>query len=209
MTGRPIAFDRRRITKRAMEEFWLHGFTGVSVKGLCETLGITRSSFYNTFGTLDALFDECLALYGQYSPAHRILQDRQQAGPDVSRAGKDIRRFFRELCAIRGNDTVNRGCLMVNTLAEMEELSPHIQDRLHVHGAVLPAFFHDLIMQGISANELPQETDTETLSRSLHMLALGINTMSRTIRNEAGLWAMADMTLTGLGIHDEATATQR
>lgn len=200
MAGRKAKFDRRRAVKQAMEVFWQHGWTGTSVNGLAAHLGITRSSFYNTFGSMEQLFDEALTLYGSYSPGHVITRDRAAAGPDAPPATADIRRFFRMLCHHRGNDGVHQSCLMVNTMGEMDNLSPGLRARVLDHSTYLPGFFGGLVDQAIADGDLPAEVNRETLVRSLHMLAIGINAMSRITDGEESLWQMAAMTLDGLGV---------
>ena len=66
--ARPSKFDRDEAIETAMEAFWRAGYQACSVRALSERLGITRSSFYNAFGSREALFREALARYGDQAP---------------------------------------------------------------------------------------------------------------------------------------------
>lgn len=66
--GRPKAFDRDLAVEVVMNEMWERGYDACSVKAISEKLGITRSSFYNTFGSREKLFFEVIDVYLKESP---------------------------------------------------------------------------------------------------------------------------------------------
>ncbi|MBV1934422.1 MAG: TetR/AcrR family transcriptional regulator, partial [Parvibaculaceae bacterium] len=112
--GRPAQFNRNNALQVAMDEFWRHGYEATSVKSLSEILGITRSSFYNSFGSRDALFIEALALYNSQSPDHAFGEARR--GVPVK---KLITQVFKAACHARATDPETRGCLFVCSVAEL------------------------------------------------------------------------------------------
>ena len=59
--ARPSKFDREDALDVVMNQIWQTGYRNNSVKSLAEVLGITRSSFYNAFGSQEQLFKEVLA----------------------------------------------------------------------------------------------------------------------------------------------------
>ena len=63
--GRPRAFDREAVLRRAMELFWAKGFDHCSMNDLVEAMGINSPSIYAAFGSKEDLFREALALYGR------------------------------------------------------------------------------------------------------------------------------------------------
>ena len=60
--ARPSKFDRQTAVELVMNDIWRSGFEANSVKAISEKLGITRSSFYNAFGSREALFLEALSV---------------------------------------------------------------------------------------------------------------------------------------------------
>ena len=63
-TGRPRQFNREDAIKSAMDLFWQKGYESTSLAELRKVLGnISSASFYAAFGSKQALYSECLALY--------------------------------------------------------------------------------------------------------------------------------------------------
>ncbi len=58
--GRPKKADREAILERAVQAWWTHGFSALSLNELCRTLGISKPAMYREFGGLDELM--CAAL---------------------------------------------------------------------------------------------------------------------------------------------------
>lgn len=62
--GRPASFDRTEALQRAMELFWSRGYEGATLEELQAVMGgISPPSFYNAFGSKEALFKEAADLY--------------------------------------------------------------------------------------------------------------------------------------------------
>lgn len=196
--GRPVQFDRDEAIDVVMNEIWRNGYEACSVKALAERLGITRSSFYNAFGSREALFREVLERYFEQSP------DRALA---VARQGVAIRplltRTFREVCRARASDPQARGCMAVNSAAELcgvhDELGPVMADA--VLGSL--ARIERLLEWGVEQGELDPGTDVHALALALQNLLMGLNVMSKVVRPQGELWAAAQATLKGLGLLDE------
>src|SRR3989337_4252103 len=112
--GRPTKFDRQAAVEVAMNEIWRNGLEACSAKALSERLGITRSSFYNAFGSREALFKEALELYFSNAP-DRVLA---HVGADASVLAV-LTRVFREVCRVRAADPEARGCMAINCVAEL------------------------------------------------------------------------------------------
>lgn len=193
--ARPTKFNRDRAVEFAMHEIWRQGYEANSVKALSEKLGITRSSFYNAFGSREALFGEVLAFYGSTTPDRALAE----ATPDMS-----IRDLFTGLfgavCKALSQDPQARGCLAINCVAELcntnQELGPMLQNV--VLGTV--ARFEELLGWGVANGEFDANTDTHALALSLQSLLVGLNLMSKVVRDEADLWLAAQTTLRGLDL---------
>jgi AcrR family transcriptional regulator len=61
--GRPPVFDRDAALKEAMKLFWERGYQGTSFDDLIAAMGISASSFYNSFGSKEALYCEATQSY--------------------------------------------------------------------------------------------------------------------------------------------------
>src|SRR5258706_455974 len=61
--GRPSTFDRTEALNRAMKLFWEQGYEGTSFDRLIQAMGISPSSFYNSFGSKEQLYKEATDAY--------------------------------------------------------------------------------------------------------------------------------------------------
>lgn len=194
--GRPPKFDRQAAVEVAMNEIWKNGVESSSAKSLSERLGITRSSFYNAFGSRDALFREALALYFSNAP-DRVLAN---VGPDES-VLKVLTCMFREVCRVRAADSEAKGCMAINCVAELvgvdAELGPVLEN------AVLNSLdrLERLLRQAAANGEITDTGDLQQKALALQNLLAGLNLMSKVVRSEEELWAGTELTLRGLGLY--------
>lgn len=193
--ARPSKFNREEAVRFAMNEIWREGYEANSVKALSEKLGITRSSFYNAFGSRQALFSEVLALYFGQTP-DRALAD---ATPDMP-IKKLFTDTFRAVCKSRSGDPEARGCLAINCVAELcntnDELGPKLEQA--VLGSA--ARIETLLGWGVANGEINDDVNIRALALSLQNLLIGLNVMSKVVRNEADLLLVAITTLRGLDL---------
>src|ERR1700761_2998088 len=66
-------FDENEVLTKAIELFWYKGYNGTSMQDLVDTLGISRSSLYDTYTDKHTLFVKALESY-QNSGAARIQE---------------------------------------------------------------------------------------------------------------------------------------
>jgi TetR/AcrR family transcriptional repressor of nem operon len=194
--GRPSTFDRTEAVEVAMNEIWRRGYEASSAKALSELLGINRSSFYNAFQSREALFLEALDLYFTRSP-DRVLND---IPPDASIL-RTLTSMFREICRVRAADEDAKGCLAVNCLAELvgvdETLGPALADVFQRSLARLES----LLRRAAARGEIKDGGDIREKALALKNLLVGLNLMSKVVRNEAELWSVAQQTLKGLKLY--------
>jgi len=181
-----------------MNEIWREGYEANSVKALSEKLGITRSSFYNAFGSRQALFGEVLALYCSQTPDRTLVE----ATPEMS-IKKLLTGTLRAVCKSRSEDPEARGCLAVNCVAELcntnDELGRKLEDT--ILGST--ARIETLLGWGVTSGEIGSEVNIHALALSLQNLLVGLNVLSKVVRKEADLWQVARTTLQGLNLLKE------
>jgi TetR/AcrR family transcriptional repressor of nem operon len=196
--ARPSGFDREAAIEAAMQEMWRNGYEASSVKAVSEKLGITRSSYYNAFGTREDLFKEALAVYFAQSP-DAVLHGGLPDMPILVL----LTRTFRAICKARAEDPEARGCLAVNSLSELDTL--HDELGVMIANAVLhsAARLEDLLKLAVSAGELAEQTDVHAMALALQNLLIGLNLFSKALRDEQELWLTASTTLKALGLYRE------
>ena len=196
--ARPSIFDREAAIEAAMQEMWRNGYEASSVKAVSEKLGITRSSYYNAFGTREDLFKEALAVYFAQSP-DAVLHGGLPDMPILVL----LTRTFRAICKARAEDPEARGCLAVNSLSELDTM--HDELGVMIANAVLhsAARLEDLLKLAVSAGELAEQTDVQAMALALQNLLIGLNLFSKALRDEQELWLTASTTLKALDLYRE------
>lgn len=117
---RPIAYVRRDVVKTAKEAFWDNGYGRTAMSDLEERTGLNRSSLYLAFGSKRELFTVALDRYVE-DVVDPLLAPMELDPPDPRAIGI----FFAGVKRIIGNGRGRRGCLMINTVAE---LAPQDED---------------------------------------------------------------------------------
>lgn len=197
-SGRPAEFSRDTAIAGAMNLFWRDGYMGVSASDLAAAMNIQRSSFYNSFGSRSAVFLEALERYSKSAPDKVI--DELLPGEPVLPA---IVAMFRELCRQRAADAEARGCLVCNSVGELvgvdKELGPVLLQAIEQRVDV----FRRALVQAMNQRELSFPDGAEASARSLVAFLLGINLLSKTIREEHVLWETCRTFLYGFGIPEQ------
>lgn len=196
--ARPSSFDKQAAIDTAMHEIWRRGYEQSSVKAISEKLSITRSSFYNAFGSRDDLFKAVLAAYFAQSPDRVLRRD-----PEPGRIKALLTTTLREVCAVRARDLEGRGCLAINCVTELAgthaALGPLLQQAVLDSAARL----EELLGFAAKCGELPPDFDAHGAALAVQNLLIGINTLSKVVRDEDELWLTAKTTLRGLGLLEE------
>lgn len=196
--GRPIKFDRQAAVELVMNEIWRNGFETCSIKAISEKLGITRSSFYNAFGSREALFLEALELYFSQSP-DKALDNMEED----TRILKMLTEVFKDVCRSRSADPEARGCMVVNCVTELvgvdNTLGPVLEN------AILGSLnrLEHLLAQAVTKGEIEDKGDLREKALALQNLLIGLNVMAKVVHDETDLWAAARQTLEGLGLYRE------
>ena len=194
--ARPSKFDREEALDVVMNSVWRDGIKDSSVKALSEQLNITRSSFYNAFGSQAALFREVLQRYGadpRQSGLYSIDRD------ESLKVG--LSKYFESLCRARADDPEHRGCLVTNCVAELlpgeTEMATFVSEM--VEGGL--QMFAQRIERAVEVGELPNQTDARALSLAVHSLVLGTNLLSKVEHDGERLWNTCKPTLQALELY--------
>lgn len=178
-----------------MQAFWSDGFRDTSVKALSERLGITRSSFYNAFGSQEAMFLEALDRYLARSP------DQAMAAPAPEGSVCTlISETFRQACATLAADPDARGCLAVNSVGALCNVDEVLGPKVAAVMVERLQRIENLVALAVERGELPEDTDVKATALSLKTLLVGLNSMAKVLPDRADLWLAAQATLKALGI---------
>jgi len=119
--GRPKGYDQDQAVLSARDLFWDRGYEATSIGDLETCTGLNRSSIYQAFGSKRGLFDAALQCYIDREMTAMVAgMQRDDAGLAAVVA------FFARLGELFRGDAngSTRGCLMVNSTAELAAHDP-------------------------------------------------------------------------------------
>ena len=191
--GRPTKFNRDDAIEIAMNTFWAKGYTPTSVSDLATAMSITRSSFYNSFETCESVFAEALDRYKSDNSDLEL----QSPVPGVS-AGDSLHIFFNQVCKKLATDPMARGCMVFNCLAQASEEKP-APPGVYAFIDIKLQQFAAGVDEAKAEGTLDPAVDTQATATSLLTFLIGLNVISKTIREEHKLKAAAKQFLESAG----------
>lgn len=174
MVGRPKEFDRDVVLGRAMDVFWSNGYEATSLDDLTDAMGIGRGSLYNEFGDKHSLFVEALDRYR----LERLAQLEAVLGAAPS-APAGIEAVFRRTVDWLWADSSRRGCLLVNSAAELAGSDPAVADRAKQSFDRFAEMFRLALERGKRDGELDSSLDARAISRYFASALVGLRVLAK------------------------------
>lgn len=181
--ARPVEFDRDAARDKALVLFWSKGYQAASLSDLVEAMGVSRSSFYAAYGDKRGLFLECLDLFAARTIA--ILAQARRAQPPV----EALRTFFAHSLNHHRGGSHAWGCMLVNTVLEMDEVDAELCDRARLRLAEVEA-----ALEACLADTGCGPARASELAGFLMLLNEGMRVSSRRALPEAAQRAQIDTT---------------
>ncbi|MGW4522011.1 TetR/AcrR family transcriptional regulator [Amycolatopsis sp. NPDC004378] len=190
--ARPREFDETAAVEKAMHAFWEHGYEATSTQDLCDATGLGRSSVYNTFTSKRALFRRSLTHYTstQLGKRQAILD-----GP-----GTAAERLATVLDQTVEDDVEQRrrGCLVVNTLAELGLPDDEVGAALRDDTDRNLAMFAECVREGVLDGSLRDGLDPADVAEFLLSTTSGLRVLARRGTSRERMHAVADIALAGI-----------
>ena len=126
-------FDDETAVRAARELFWERGYVSTSLTELQSVTKLSRSSMYAAYGSKRGLFERAALSYlAEVIDPLLGPMEAPGAGPP------EISGFFLAMAAVLRSPNerlAKRGCFMINTLLELDELDAEASDMVSVHRA--------------------------------------------------------------------------
>jgi TetR/AcrR family transcriptional regulator, transcriptional repressor for nem operon len=191
--ARTKAFDPDGAVDRAVEVFWRQGFAGTTPQNLVDALGIGKGSLYNAFGSKHGLFTLALSRYADEQAAG-LVEFLAQAGP----VRPKLRQAMQIIVEMSFGDASRRGCLAVNTAAEVgradDEINVHVQrmfDRTE-------AAFQGALVEARRTGEIAGTVDPAATASLLLTTLIGIQVLAKSAPDQSRIERAIDALLAGL-----------
>jgi len=186
--GRPREFDIDRALEAATQQFWAVGYEATSLQDLLKSMGLSKSSLYQTFGNKHELFVRCLDHYQQ------SMVDKLNVQLDSSDSVKQfIANFLEGVIAEAKNSSGRKGCLLVNTANELSQRDTDIAKAVTDGTGNVAKLFQQAIELGKQKKEISVDTSTEHLVSYLITSISGLRTMIKAGAEKSTLKPVTDL----------------
>ncbi|WP_338681530.1 TetR family transcriptional regulator [Streptomyces acidiscabies] len=173
--ARTKEFDPDAALQSALDLFWRRGYEATSMADLVEHLGIARASIYATFGSKHDLYLKALDRYSDLNLSF-LVRELSAPGPALPGVRAVVRRFAAEAT---GDPDRRRGCLIVNTAAELAPHDPAAARLVEAGWEQLETLLHSALVRAQAQGELTQDRDPRALARMLLVFLQGLRIIGK------------------------------
>jgi AcrR family transcriptional regulator len=169
--ARTREFDDETAVRAARELFWERGYVSTSLADLQAATRLSRSSMYATYGSKRGLFERAALSY-LAEVIDPLLGPMEAPGSGAA----EIAGFFLSMATVLRSSNerlAKRGCFMINTLMELDELDAEASDMVSVYRARV----HRAVLNAVGSVE--GVGDREARAGVLTAGHLGVMTMAR------------------------------
>lgn len=184
------SFDMDTALAGAMRVFWRKGYEATSISDLLKGMQINKGSFYNAFESKQNVFLQALLKYDNDNRKATLA-----ALSDVGNPLEAIRTLFDAIVDESANDPEQKGCLLVNTALDMQNLTPQIQKQVQDSLDEFEVFFRERLRTAQQQGLVSKGFDVDGDAAYLLSQVVGIRVLARGARDRAQLQTIADQTL--------------
>ncbi len=201
--ARPVEIDRDQAFRKAGELFWRRGYTATSLNDLLQATGMGKGSFYAAFGSKERLFEAILDWYDETSAAARRRVSETHKGLGA------LRQFLDSTLIDLSDAKRQRGCLLVNSVVELEGVEPNLHQLASRYLQALEDRCMQYIEEARSAGEIREDVGTTELAALTATLLQGLRVDSRMGRTRESLKQRIDAFLSLISLSPISKNTQR
>lgn len=186
--GRPALFDRAKAVESAMELFWARGYEGATLEELQAAMGgISPPSFYNAFGSKEALFAEVVELYVSTvaaTPACALQQGK------TARDG--IAAMLRESLDSFSTPGKPQGCLLLSGAMNCKPANNGSWNHLRELRQGTSDMIEGRLQRAVAEGELSPETDIAAIAEFYTTVIHGLSVRAGDRASRAKLIASVE-----------------
>jgi len=185
--GRPKQFDPDVAVDSAMDVFWRKGYAGTTPQDLVDELRIGKGSLYATFGSKRALFGRALRRYRDLQ-GDTLTGIINEPGPVKAR----LRAALMSIVEANAADPGRRGCLAVNTAAELGGTDPEATLDVRRMFERNQDGIEAVIAEGQQDGEIRPDIPARALAAHLLTTGIGLQLLAKTVADPHDLTQVVD-----------------
>ncbi len=173
--ARPREFDKTVALGQAMNVFWSRGYEATSLCDLLSAMELSKSSFYDTFGSKHDVF---LATIEHYK---NTISAQVSAVAEVdSPARKLIDGMFEKAASRMTEKDGQRGCYLNNCAVDVALHDPEAAKLIHAGIGIMEKTFLSLVERGQREGDITAGKDAGSLARYLTSSLNGIMVIGKS-----------------------------
>ncbi len=191
--ARPREFDTTEALGKAMDVFWTKGYEATTLSDLLEAMGLSKSSFYDTFGSKHEVFLDSIEHYKQTMTAQITGLARLE-----SPARKLIESLFGRAVSRITEEGGQRGCFLNNCAVEVALHDPQAAKLIDGGIGLMEDTFFLLVERGQREGDIASSKDARALARYLTSSLNGLLVIAKANPDPEGLADIARLSLAAL-----------
>jgi TetR/AcrR family transcriptional regulator, transcriptional repressor for nem operon len=191
--ARSKAFDRQKALSQALWLFWRKGYAATSIEDLTETLHLSRSSLYDTFGDKRTLFLEALKYYSE-----RVISGIEQTLTKSPSPITGIQAIFEDLIDGIGQESGSLGCFMVNSVTELVPYDPNVTKLATEYADSIQQLLQAVLKEASTQNLVTEKQTSEQLAAYVYNTIQGMRVLIKAGATREQMQAISDITLKSL-----------
>ncbi len=190
--ARPRQFDATEALNQAMNVFWTKGYEATSLTDLTGAMGLSKSSFYDTFGSKHEVF---LAAIEHYKKT--VTSQVSAVSSLDAPARKLIESLFERAVRRMSEEGGQRGCFLNNSAVEIALHDPAASELIGGGLDIMEDAFFSLVERGQREGEIAPEKDARALARYLTSSINGLMVIGKAKPDPE---ALSDIASTALSV---------
>ncbi|MFQ5534077.1 MAG: TetR/AcrR family transcriptional regulator [Sphingomonadales bacterium] len=192
--ARPREFSIEETLDKAIHVFWSKGYEGASVNDLTATMGLSKSSFYDTFGSKRELFLSTLDHYAKTPAARRAASLIAAADSPKDGIAAAFAYFIDNL--LSGREI--RGCYANSSAAEITAPDPEVAKRVMAAFGQLEQALFNAVVDGQLIGQISRSQEPVKLARFLCASINGLIVLGKTAPPREALEGIVQVALSVL-----------
>jgi TetR/AcrR family transcriptional regulator, transcriptional repressor for nem operon len=187
------AFEETEIIEKAKNLFQTKGYEATSMQDLVDTLGISRSSLYDTFGDKHELYLKTLQSYCD-SNAYKLAEDALSTDDPL----EFIQAIFDSVVYSSKMDKDKKGCYVVNTMVEFGTTNPSITSIISSSNTTFEKALEKLIVKAQQQKQIPAQKNAKQIAKFLFTTICGMRVNAKADTSAKELKQIGEMALSVL-----------